>query len=166
VKRSLFKILGALSLALCIAFAGLYTRSWHVMDFVYLRSSHLGLQVASSSGGIAFVFNHRAVSWSSQVSFLRFESSGSLLNFSTVGEHFHGAFGLRAFSGALPQINVNYYGLLVPIWMFSVACAIAAVYFVQRVRLPKFGQGLCPRCGYDLRATPDRCPECGTLKQI
>src|SRR5436190_1094615 len=40
---------------------------------------------------------------------------------------------------------------------FALGPVIAFVF--RRRRAP----GRCFRCGYDLRATPDRCPECGTI---
>ncbi len=59
--------------------------------------------------------------------------------------------------------------LWVPWWAYPVfaglglAALAAYVYASWRAteRIDRLREGCCPACGYDLRASPDRCPECG-----
>jgi hypothetical protein len=34
----------------------------------------------------------------------------------------------------------------------------------RRRESSRIARGFCPQCGYDLRATVERCPECGTIR--
>jgi len=51
---------------------------------------------------------------------------------------------------------------VVPLWVPTLAMAAAPLWMTSRRRRHRLA-GLCAACGYDLRATPDRCPECGMV---
>jgi hypothetical protein len=47
-------------------------------------------------------------------------------------------------------------------WVVGGAFVLGMVPAALMRRRRRMARGLCGNCGYDLRATPDRCPECGT----
>jgi hypothetical protein len=61
--------------------------------------------------------------------------------------------------------SVSYHTITIPVWMLLALASIVPVSVLSRSLLRRWliGHNRCLTCGYDLRATPDRCPECGTI---
>ena len=82
-------------------------------------------------------------------------------------EHMGFAFGFR--SSKIAPVELEEQTLIMPCWFVTLILSVptAAWIFsrwVRRHRLAFYRTFKCESFGYDLRATPDRCPECGTVR--
>jgi hypothetical protein len=160
--RRLFTFASALSLVLCIGTAALWVRSYRIWDsFEYWRTrdielfsnwGELQLYVPTPAGpqdvgeGWEGDETCKAGPYS--------DSAGRFLGFGRTWVRIEGNDGKAI--GREPLYWCPHWALVV---VFAVMpAAVIAECVRQRQR---FKVGLCQICGYDLRASKDRCPECG-----
>jgi len=156
--------LTALSLLVLVAALGLWARSyWHADR--YTRNWPNGTEtVQSLRGRLVWSRMEAAGVTAAGTATLRGPSAGlatapadreALAGF--FAEHPTG-FGRYHKADAWGTISTR----MAPHWALAAAAAIlAAIGLWARRRCAPGRPGGCPQCGYDFRATPDRCPECG-----
>jgi hypothetical protein len=66
---------------------------------------------------------------------------------------------------AIHRVNQRVVTLMIPHWLLALLSALLPAFWLiaELPRRRRRGAGHCPSCGYDLRASPERCPECGTM---
>jgi hypothetical protein len=65
-------------------------------------------------------------------------------------------------SGGPSGMTIRFAG--VPLWFLVILFGAAPA--LRIIRRRKYPEGRCRNCGYDLRATPERCPECGRIPKL
>jgi hypothetical protein len=151
-----FKVLAAVSLVLCIATAVMWVRShWRADSIEWARARTL-IRIRTAPGSVRFaiVFGGGYVSgWS-------FTSNPPPSALYTEGFSFrHNSSGRSGGIGTWDEWMVSF--------PWSGACLLFAIAPAAWLIAPGHAHdwersGRCRVCGYDMRATPDRCPECGT----
>jgi hypothetical protein len=150
-----------LSMAVCVAVVLLWVRSYRQCD-VLAATDHPGdhLTVTSEFGKLVF-----EIEWPQPANVQRgWSYFGNPLP-RRFGQTSH--LGFAVYSGAarhyvlLPPTEL--WGITFPHWFAFFLTSIAPAAWIARrsaIALNR-GAGKCTHCGYDLRATPHRCPECG-----
>jgi len=167
VKRSLPNILAAVSLVLCVAAGALWVSTgFRAIGWEYVNTNTNGRYVTrelfSKHGGIDYCYYWMRASGPSviQNEFACVPSTPTHhpLLWSATSSSF-ALLGFYVSRQVWASTNGMAYEFAVPYWAMMLATLFAAYRFFTAGRQRRDG---CSVCGYDLRATPDRCPECGT----
>jgi hypothetical protein len=160
LRRWLFNGIAALSLLLFVATATLWMRSMHTWDDVWDQiGSHLW-SLRTGRGRIGFdIWNSVPLGRFARYSYSTEPANG----YRYAGED-HPANFWEAHGFFYMEYRTRYV-LITPLWCWCVIFLLLPTkkglnrYYRGRVT----EQGSCATCGYDLRATPNRCPECGSM---
>jgi hypothetical protein len=180
MKGRLLNLLTLLSLLLCVAVVALWVRSHRFQDTLQIRPREGGGLVVHlfwARGSIACTRTYGQVNGvMPPEQRVRFEADlGRFPRFPPVDLYalwktrdpvFHRAgFAVMHASPKYGALG----GVLVPLWSFAALFALPPTVWLS-LKLRSLVRcrrhvGSCLSCGYDLRATPDRCPECGTFAE-
>jgi hypothetical protein len=168
IGRIIFTALPMLSLLLCAATAALWVRSYRTGDIIIL--SHTNgwyFRVNSVGGSIEWAAAPHDPYARNGVRWYRFARNVWLWNPpSTIASDGRKWFdvpncGENPWIAAV-QFNLHY-GILCGLLVTAGVAPWAGRARRQWKQRWRADRQLCAVCGYDLRATPDRCPECGTV---
>ena len=167
LARRLFTLCSFASLLLCVAVCVLWARSYFGEDALWAVGPGRNWELSSGGGELRFTASDTMVGWLPQRparwAYSRRPDLMPLVSLMYLPDGFWARHGFAwERPGPWPHLLVA----AVPHW-FVVAASLlvpAAFTLVRRRRRRRATVGgLCPVCGYDLRATPERCPECGTV---
>jgi hypothetical protein len=188
MRRRVLYALSILSLLCCLAFLSLWVRSYWVYDRLSL-DMHLGdgrhrinADVISMGGVMLVGFDHRryeepeseeTVEWlrgrprilaSRESVSMSSSARGAVVTGDPAAPRPWHSLG---FSYSHGFVTPTFHRITLPHWSAPAVLALLPVVSLvvlrrEREQGRRRKLGLCLRCGYDLRATPERCPECGT----